>query len=65
MYDLQDVENIYHSSSWYRQQRTMFYAASDLLRNASVPFILSYGMFSSFSISISISISILNDDTFE
>lgn len=43
LYDLSDVENVYRSSTWYRQQRSMLYLASDLLRNASIPLLLSYG----------------------
>lgn len=42
-YDLSDVENVYRSSSWYRQQRTMLHLTSELLHNASIPLLLSNG----------------------
>ena len=44
-YDLSDVENVYRSSSWYRQQRSMLHLTSELLHNASIPLILTNGLF--------------------
>lgn len=43
LYDTQEEEGVYRSSAWYKQQQAMFYITSDILRNATIPFILSYG----------------------
>lgn len=43
LYDTQEEEGVYRSSAWYRQQQAMFYMTSDILRNATIPFVLAYG----------------------
>lgn len=42
LYDTQEEEGVYRSSAWYRQQQAMFYMTSDILRNATIPFVLAY-----------------------